>query len=152
MTQCGLVCWLLSTQTRPRAVDMFAVFSENTPQQHDVTRPVDEKCNCMYEDWANHLKACLCVFFFQGSQSCVGCYQTGGALRLREHGETPTLTGLWETALCVLRHWDLWLPLETLPALPRGKLQGKRIPLIIKYEYQNDIEWYANETYQWHCC
>lgn len=61
MTHCGLVCWLLSKQTRLRAVDMFTVFSENTPQQHDVTRPVDEKCNCMYEDWANHLKACLCV-------------------------------------------------------------------------------------------
>lgn len=64
MTHCGLVCWLLSMQTRPRAVNTLTVFSENTPQQHDATRPVDEKCNCIYKDWANHLKACLCVATF----------------------------------------------------------------------------------------
>lgn len=63
--------------------------------------------------------------FSQGSLPFVGCYRTGGASRLKEHGETPTLAGLWEAVLRVLCHWDLWLPLETLPALPRRQLQGK---------------------------
>lgn len=44
---------------------------------------------------------------------------------LKEHGETPTLAGLREAVLRVLCHWDLWLPLETLPAFPRRQLQGK---------------------------
>lgn len=55
----------------------------------------------------------------QGSLPFVGCYRTGGASMLKEHGETPTLAGLWEAVLRVLCHWDLWLPLETLPAFPR---------------------------------
>lgn len=61
----------------------------------------------------------------QGSWPFVGCYRTGGASMLKEHGETPTLAGLREAVLRLLCHWDLWLPLETLPALPRRQLQGK---------------------------
>ncbi len=41
-----------------------------------------------------------------------------------DYGETPTVTGVWETAMFVLPDRDLRLPLETVPTLPWRQLQG----------------------------
>lgn len=126
VTHCWIVCWLPppGVVTPNRARDRQHILSVvwKYTWQHDVTWHVDEKCYCTYKEWVNYL---FCVLTLWSSP---GLPVLSGMLTdwcLKEHGETPTLTGLWETDLRVLRHWDLWLPLETLPAFPRRQLQGK---------------------------
>lgn len=70
----------------------------------------------------------LCIIEVFSSQDCksgLGCYCTGGGQRLKEHGETPTVTGVWKANSVVLCHGALRMSLEALPTFPRSELEGK---------------------------
>lgn len=82
-----------------------------------------------------------------------GYFVVSGMLELwqrdwqKEHGETPTPPGLWATAVFVMYHWDLRLPLETLSTFPWWHHQGERVgdPLL----WMNTTFWQKTKNTSW---